>query len=303
MSKPKWLPSRFPASVEIPIVALDKTGTQVREHLDEETVAKYADVARSEGFVWPEPVVVWDGERAILADGFHRTEATLRAGFDSIQCEVVEGTRKDAILLALKGNRSHGLSMSNADKRKAVGMLLEDKEWATWSDHEIARQVGCSHPFVGKIRSSLVTVTSDSPRQYTNKQGKQAEMKTENIGKKAEPPKTATPKIENEEPLGELSPVDQALANGRQWEIAKRHLQVQVFQMFEELSKIPGGVFLDDNKLQEVKGKIANLVEVLRDTKPYAECPYCKTGCKTCRNSGYVPQHIHRNAPTKGDGK
>ena len=100
-----------------------------------------------------------------------------------------------------------------------------------------------------------------------------------------------------------MSPVDQALENGKQWDKAKRYLQVDVYGMFDALGKLPGGEFLDENKLQEVKGKIANLVEILRDTKPYAECPYCKSGCKVCRQTGCVPQHIHRNAPKKGEGK
>lgn len=306
---PSWLPTKVPAigSVKcvIPIVELDKTGTQVRTALDEATVAKYAEIIKSEGHdALPAVLVYWDGEFGILADGFHRTEATLRAGGDQITCEVEHGTRRDAILAALQCNKGHGLPLSNTDKRKAVGMMLEDSEWSGWADSVIAKKIGCGHSLVGKIRDerrkSLSTVESDKPRTYTTKQGKTAVMKTGNIGKKAEPAvETQESKSEEEE----LSPVDQALANGAQWDKAKRHLETEVFGMFKALSELPGGAFLDANKLQEVKGKLANVVEILRDTKPYAECPYCKKGCKACRNSGYVPAHIHRNAPKKGEAK
>ena len=34
---------------------------------------------------------------------------------------------------------------TNADKRRAVETLLNDAEWATWSDREIARQCGVHH--------------------------------------------------------------------------------------------------------------------------------------------------------------
>jgi len=47
--------------------------------------------------------------------------------------------------------------------------------WSRWSDREIARRCGVSHPFVGKIRSSLETITSDpAPRTYVTKHGTKA---------------------------------------------------------------------------------------------------------------------------------
>ena len=43
----------------------------------------------------------------------------------------------------------------------AVMNLLEDKEWSRWSDSEVARRCHVTYPFVLKLRSSLVTVTSE----------------------------------------------------------------------------------------------------------------------------------------------
>lgn len=38
---------------------------------------------------------------------------------------------------------------------------MNDGEWVRWSGREIARRAGVAHPFVGKLRSSLVTDTSE----------------------------------------------------------------------------------------------------------------------------------------------
>lgn len=64
----------------------------------------------------------------------------------------------------------------------AVLTLLEDAEWATWSDREIARRCAVSHPFVAALRGSVTgNVTSDA-RDYTTKHGTTATMNTANIG-------------------------------------------------------------------------------------------------------------------------
>lgn len=178
-----WTPTKLPGLNIIPIALLDKTGTQVRETHNEEAIASYTEILK-EGGKLPPVEVVWDGETPILKDGFHRTEATLRSGKISVDAMVTEGTRRDAILGAVECNLKHGLRFTNADKRKIVGIFLEDAEWSKWSDHEIARKVGCSQPFVTKARSSLITVISEKSRTYTTKHGTQAVMKTDKIGKK-----------------------------------------------------------------------------------------------------------------------
>jgi hypothetical protein len=67
----------------------------------------------------------------------------------------------------------------------AIDMQLANFPW--WTDNEIARRCAVTHPFVGKLRASLVTVTSEepsAPRTFTTKHGTTATMKTGNIGKR-----------------------------------------------------------------------------------------------------------------------
>src|SRR3954468_23401019 len=81
-------------------------GTQIRECKTMQTkIAEYA-TAMSEGIEFPPLTVFWDGGNYWLADGFHRLgaynivmQALELPGLD-IDCDVVEGTQRDAIIFA-----------------------------------------------------------------------------------------------------------------------------------------------------------------------------------------------------------
>jgi hypothetical protein len=38
-----------------------------------------------------------------------------------------------------------------------VMKVLQDTEWSSWTDAEISRRCAVTQPFVGKLRSSLIT--------------------------------------------------------------------------------------------------------------------------------------------------
>lgn len=155
-------------------------GTQPRATLDQNVTQDYAQ-AMLEGIEFPPVTVFYDGTNYWLADGFHRYHATCQICHESIVAEIRQGTRRDAVLYSVAANSTHGLRRTNADKRRAVETLLCDEEWARWSDREVARRCGVDHVFVGRIRSSLVTITSEE-RTYTTKHGTVATMSTANIG-------------------------------------------------------------------------------------------------------------------------
>jgi hypothetical protein len=110
-----------------------------------------------EGAIFPPVVVFYDGNHYWLADGFHRLAAAKQCGRRTLDVTTNEGSRREAILYAAGTNATHGLRRTNADKRKTVGKLLEDKEWQQWSNREIARRCGVTHTFVSKLRRELVT--------------------------------------------------------------------------------------------------------------------------------------------------
>lgn len=157
-------------------------GTQPRQAIDEAVVSEYAE-RLTEGDTFPPVTVYYDGSAYWLADGFHRVAGHDAAGLDQIACEVLQGTRRDAVLHSVGANSTHGLPRTNADKRRAVLVLLGDSEWSGWSDREIARRCKVDHKTVARLREELTpTLTGEipsEPRTYTTKHGTTATM---NVG-------------------------------------------------------------------------------------------------------------------------
>lgn len=151
-------------------------------------VEEYAeDMTRGDKF---EPIVVFremvsiihtnDACRFWLADGFHRYYAAQSAGLKSFECYVKDGTLRDAILFSCGANAAHGLRRTNDDKRRAAAKLLEDPEWAKWSDEEIARHCAVSREFVRRVRKEVAKfspATVAPERRYVTKHGSESTMK------------------------------------------------------------------------------------------------------------------------------
>lgn len=159
---------------------------QPRIAIDSRIVDDYAD-DMTEGAGFPPLTVYHDGSTYWLADGFHRLAAAMRLGLAEIACDVRQGDKRAAILHSCSANATHGMRRTNADKRRAIESLLNDAEWATWSDREIARKCGVSHDFVSRTRTSLSSDDSES-RTYTDRYGNVRTMDTSNIGKAAPAP-------------------------------------------------------------------------------------------------------------------
>jgi hypothetical protein len=163
-------------------------GTQPRVAIDEDVVAEYAE-KYTEGNDLKPVIVFFDGATYWLADGFHRYWANKKINSDHIFADIHQGTQRDAILYSVGANATHGLRRTNADKRKAVLTLLEDKEWREWSDSDIARQCNVTQPTVTRHRSSLQNCISErktsetNKRTYKTKHGTIATMNTANIGR------------------------------------------------------------------------------------------------------------------------
>lgn len=154
-------------------------GTQARIGLHEDTVQEYADLMRDK--VWDfqsrqRPIVLYDGEAFWLADGFHRIEAAQRAQLSDFPVEVLRGTKRDAVLRAAGANSQHGLRRTNADKRRAVELLLRDDEWRQWSDRKIADTCAVDHKTVADVRKSLSGEIPQIETRTVERNGKTYQM-------------------------------------------------------------------------------------------------------------------------------
>lgn len=148
--------------------------TQPRAMLNQDVIAEYTE-AMLEDVKFPAITVFHDSANYWIADGFHRFFAAKRANVPEIECEIVQGTLREAQLYSVGANSNHGLRRTNEDKRKAVLTLLNDLEWAEWSDHEIARRCNVSHVTVGRVKKSINLEQTE--RKYKDKHGNINKMK------------------------------------------------------------------------------------------------------------------------------
>ncbi len=162
------------------------TRAQSRAEIDMVVVGEYADDMKS-GAIFPPLVVFYDQTTYWLAEGFHRYHAYKQAEITTISSIIKAGGLREAILQSLGSNTDHGKRRSNADKRRAVEMMLKDAEWRLLNDREIARQCGVTHPFVAGIRREVSGNDYQIEPRTATRNGTTYTINTGNIGKKAEP--------------------------------------------------------------------------------------------------------------------
>ena len=149
--------------------------TQVRLKTDNEVVTDYAE-AMQRGDKFPPVVVFFDGEVYWLADGFHRVYAAMSIDLTEIDADIRNGSKRDALECALGGNDKHGLRRTNADKRNAVRVMLEDEEWSKLSNCQIAAKCNVGEALVRKMRpeicidNSFKTISAELPTPETPRQ-------------------------------------------------------------------------------------------------------------------------------------
>lgn len=239
--------------IELEKIRIDG-GTQPRAELNQATVEEYAEAIKG-GASLPPVTLFYDGAHYWLADGFHRYFGAKAAGRTTIHEDITPGTLRDAILYSLSANSKHGLRRSNADKRRAVQTLLDDSEWGSWSDHELARRCAVSVSFVGDVRKShcsRTTVTDPNARTVTTKHGTTTTMQTANIGKKSKPEEPEKPAEPQPPPEPEYTPLDAA--------------QDQISDLQDALARASIGELSAEEK-EEAAGLISRLREENRVLK------------------------------------
>jgi FtsZ-binding cell division protein ZapB len=178
---------------------------QSRTEINEDTVADYVEAVKR-GDEFPPVLAYFDGVHYWLTDGYHRYHAHKQAGRAGIDCEVVNGTFRDAVLKATSVNSKHGMRRTYADKRKAVMTLIDDIEWDTWSNIEMAEHCGVSASFVSNLRgesgkkSDVVTYKTATGKVMTKAKAPGRVAKEPKLKEPAPP----EPKVEDYDARDEL---------------------------------------------------------------------------------------------------
>jgi hypothetical protein len=140
-----------PVKLALSIIKADKKNLQPRADMDDDHMQR---MARSyiEGEDIPPPVhVFYDGKFYWLVDGFHRYFAMwsirhMGAKFQHIKAIVHEGTKEEAIAYAAQANLDNrSKPMGDADRKKAMWMLMGLLEWRSKSANAFGKIFGLSH--------------------------------------------------------------------------------------------------------------------------------------------------------------
>jgi transposase-like protein len=176
--------------VNIPINDIQTDGgTQPRAALDWDAIYDYAD-AMSAGAKFPAVTVFYDGERYWLADGFHRVRAAYAAEFETIECDLRQGTLEDAQWYSFSANRTNGLRRTNDDKQRAVRAAITHPKGAELSNRQIAAHVGVDE---GTVRNWREKLTAEIPQSRKRRGRDGRTIDTSKIGSNTKPSASVQP--------------------------------------------------------------------------------------------------------------
>lgn len=265
------------------IVNLDRivldAGTQMREQVNEAVIADYVEALD----VLPPITVMRVGKsRLVLVDGFHRFYAHKRAGRDSIEIEIVEGsTIAEAQFAAARSNARHGLRRSNADKRLAVVAVLGLKPHL--SDREIASHVCVSHTTVANVRRDLADEVPERDGVPDDIEAHEVEGDVPDFDPFGDPAPSRRPEPEE--------PSDEPTIDDRQ-QAAKDRLGVLVKGLdrwkaeLERVMAEEAGAWIH---AQSIEAYFRDLRIAVDRAKPAGLCPRCKGGgCRECKDLGWI---------------
>lgn len=95
---------------------------------DEATVERYVELIRDEKVEFPPLEAVWEKKTGTnwVFGGFHRGEAYRRAGANSVEVLLYDGTKQDAILYSLPENGDHGRNRTATDVQRTLATAILD---------------------------------------------------------------------------------------------------------------------------------------------------------------------------------
>jgi len=128
---------------------------QMRATMSEEAIDQYAEEMADGKKFDPVTVVEVESVGLVLAEGFHRVEATKRAGLTSIDANIIKGTLRDVKEHAYGANSAHGVRQTNADKRKKVMKALADPDFSGFRTTDYAAMCQVTERFINKIRHEM----------------------------------------------------------------------------------------------------------------------------------------------------
>lgn len=149
-------------TIGVPIEEINKKlqpASEMRCKLDKEAVENYASILAK----LPPVKLMRDNEAQTwwVVDGAHTISAALKAGKKEVQAEWSEGSYLDAWKAAANENQSHGVRVTNKDKRRRVEVAVKHPVMSKWAATKIAEACGVGRSLATEIKKDVTeSVTS-----------------------------------------------------------------------------------------------------------------------------------------------
>ncbi|HWY85451.1 MAG TPA: hypothetical protein VNX28_01940 [Gemmataceae bacterium] len=206
-----------------------------------------------------------------------------------------QGTQRDAVLFGIAANCAHGLPRTNADKRKAVTLMLGDAEWSQWSDRKIAGHCQVGHAFVSRLRRKSASVSGTQMRERkVERSGTVYEMKVASRDRAdaATPPEIVQPTAATDQ-LGVPLPESRALVFTAHGDFREaRDLFGRLSSVLDRIAQGPAGELYRQDMIRTADAGLVCAAVRMGRNKLLAAEPYC-CYCPNCH-----PAHPIRPYPT-----
>lgn len=282
-------------------------GTQQRP-IDDEVISRYRGLLQ-DGIKFPPIEVMFDGKNYWLVDGYHRWHSYRKAGKNTIQANVTEGTKRAAQWESFSANSKHGLPRQKGTvKAMLIEKIFPDPEWSRLSDADIADWIGgVTRRHVSKCREDYKKAKSKaSSRQDKSRKGSTSPNDSE-----PENDDSSSGGSEDEEPQADKPVLDTKGVS------VPEHLQ-EVFLRADEIkthitylnqmvrtikeAQAHNDLLWVNCKIESLKSDVGNLRRSLKFSLPYAVCPYCAADinnqdCLACNGHGFLNELQYTAAP------
>jgi len=212
-----------------------------------------------------------------LTRGFHRMAAAKAADRSTHVCEVIKGTRQEALIDAASSNADNGVRRTNKDKRRAVLMLLTSKDAPEWSNRFIAKATQTTHQMVNLVAKELAGESGEPAKGSTGTNN------TEAAGGGGGHPDENQPDPTPVERMTQMNNQIESLCRG-------------VLKMYDD------GIaplhcknlwLIYEDRVAAARSKIDSACNTIRQAKGKAICAPCEgEGCDKCKSAGYIPRQM-----------
>lgn len=142
-----------PTILQLPlnVITLD-ADLQPRAKIDDATQQDYMSHI-AEGGTLPPVLVIYDGDKHYLVDGYHRWHAHKALGLVEIAAEVRPGNALDAVMASLQANAEHGKRRVEADFRRGYQIAVNYKLVQPTDSERVAAILRCTERWARDLTS------------------------------------------------------------------------------------------------------------------------------------------------------